>query len=147
MGHIATCEDVRCFGCAASSPDANYCPHGERLCGACPVEPAPKPEPAPPKVGDTVWLKGWGAGPFLAVEAKERGCLGLTLPDGSSARARYGDFAGTVYGGWILQRDALTTEPPPPPPPSPWTPRLLVQLVAGLAALVTSVAAALVVLS
>lgn len=94
-------------------------------------------------VGDTVWLKGWGAGPFLVAGLTQFGRLRLTLPDGSDPWHRYRHYGAGTGGEWVVEREVLTAEPPPAPPPrQPFlTGAQLVQLVAGLATIACATAA------
>lgn len=94
------------------------------------------------KAGDTVWLKTYERGPFL-VEAltgdDESGPRHARLldPDGGFPAGR---FAGD--GTWRrVPLELLTAEPPPEPEPSPWTPARIAQVVAGVAAALSAIAA------
>lgn len=114
-----------------------------------------------PKVGDTVWMKGWGGGPYLVMEEGDaehgdEGDLGLAEVSGDKISDYDGDGAH-----WFVDPRCLTTEPPPAKPapaawvPPPefaschcrapfWTPSRVIAVLGGVAAIACAVAAAMV---
>jgi len=89
-----------------------------------------------PQLGDRVWIKGWGAGPFL-VAGRNGHTAALLRPDGSTRH----DGPDDDQRWTRVPVEVLTDEPPPGPPASPWTPLLVVRLVSALAALACAAAA------